>query len=408
MTCYLAGPIARRAVPELPSLDMSQPGPDMQKRARAWLEATKDLRESYDSDTLATERPGVDPAWLLSDWSYAELCAQAGSPAPSPRPLSTPVSRAVGFQVYDGNGVMNTRFLRSGLFGGGAQPGQRLPVLNSHNGDWIQCRGAALGQDHLDVMLAVFRRTSGVYDERLGEEIVFAPYEVCKELGMSDSTVSLSRLSGWVKDLQATVVELHEPKGVDPRHPVSTPLLSNLDSNRKGRVEGRRTLTWSVVVPAPVYASLVASRLFSAIPLDARKALESPFMRWLSAYMATHEPGRILSLNMVALAQAGGLKANPETTNGKRELRRQVRQAFEVLAKGEVRAGRSRVRVEGEGLAQALAQGRELVEVKAGPAKGWYVSAEQVRTFKPLVKVVTPPGNHNPDYIAVMRAGGQG
>lgn len=405
MTQYLD--IRPTALPALPALDASGVDPSMQARAARWMELTEHQLH-LDESTYATQRPGVDPDWLLTDREYARLIAQA--PLASAPATSSPGKgnqRPVPFKVYDGRGVMNTRFLRCGLFGGAAAD-ERLPVLKSKTGDWVQCRGARLHQDHLDVMLALFRRTTGTYDVRLGEEIIFNPYELCQALGMAVNSTSLVKLASWIKDLQSAVIELHEPQGPHPERPVSTPLLSNLDNEvAKDEVDGRPLprgrVMWSVVVPAPVYKSFVASRLFSAIRLDVRLALESPFIRWLSAYMSTHEPGYILALDMPTLAQAGGLRIATDTEHGRRNLRRQVRAAFATLASGTVETARGRRRLTDEEAQDAQRQGQPLIEVEEGSAKGFYARALAVKTFEPMVRVIDPPGKYSPDTIFVSR-----
>lgn len=419
MTQYL-GPRPAR-LPRLPALSLKRPTPAMQAAARAWLSATAHLAH-LDGETLATGRPGLGTGEMLTDREFAQrLCeavlddAELLESLESVRAVSVSEAqlRRAEYDVRDGYGVMNTRFLRCGLFSSAEDT--HLPVLRSRTGDWVLRRGKPLGQDHLDFMMAVLASTSGQFDAKLGEAIAFSPYQVCETLGMSKNHASLEKLKAWAADLMGTVIELHEPEGPHPERPTMSQFLGSLTTLSKEEVDALRLagslpsappgskVFWQVVVPAVVFTEFVKKGVFSGLRLDVRRALNSPFQKWLASYLSTHEPGRILAFNIPELAQAGGLRICTATEHGRKNLRRAVRDAFAVLESGKVPMRRGRLKLTDEDACRAREDGSPVFEVQSGTAQGTYVSQPMEAVFKPLVKVVHPKDANDPDTVFAMR-----
>ncbi len=419
MTRYLGSRPA--GLPRLPALSLKRPTPAMQAAARAWLNATASLSH-LDGETVACGRPGLASGEMLTDREFAQRVCDVALPElaaledlESVRAVSVCEAqlRRAEYDVRDGYGVMNTRFLRCGLFS--SAQAEHLPVLRSRTGDWVLRRGKPLGQDHLDFMMAVLAGTSGRFDAKLGEAIAFSPYQVCETLGMSKNHAALAKLKEWAADLMGTVIELHEPEGPHPERPTMSQFLGSLTTLPREEVEAMRRegtlpaapagtkVFWQVVVPAVVFTEFVKKGVFSGLRLDVRRALNSPFQKWLASYMSTHEPGRILAFSIPELAEAGGLNISTATEHGRKNQRRAVREAFAVLESGRVPMRRGRLRLSEDAASAAREGGEAVFEVRTGTAQGAYVSQPMEALFKPLVRLVHPAGETDPDTVFAMR-----
>lgn len=281
---------------------------------------TSAAQATLDAETFAAHRPGAADE-LLTDREYAGRCLAALG-ARDGRPAAG--SETLGYTVFAGYSVMNRHVLRSGLFTQGAAG--ELTVLKAPEVRVV--RSAALDDGHLDALLGVLSYSTGRYDPDLGEVVRFAPHAMLRRLGMSQNSAAMRKLYGWLTALQGTLVAV-----IEREHArfAQAPLLGELRGALDARGELQGAAPWQVVVPAAVFRGLIARGVFAAIRLDARRALTSPFAKWLHAFVSSQRPGVELVFDVDELARTGGLAlANPA------EARRRVRETLRALERGEV------------------------------------------------------------------------
>lgn len=380
-----------RALPPLPHLDASSLTSSCRQAARDWLAALDkiDGARQLIADTFAADRPGLDPADLLTDEEYMRRIAEtpdadlvdapaapskakpapkasresASEPSPEPAYELAPGRGFLAGKVRAGAGraAMAVQVLRSPAFSS-PELGALLPlVADRKNARIIVEAPVPLTADHLDVLLFAISKVVNKPDPVLGTEVRFSIYEFVAALGWSDSQAGYARAIQSINELRRTNAILVEDVTA-PKDKVDTIEFMLLgEFRRPGR--GQADKKWSVNLPASLFELVEKSRC-SLVDLNARAALRAPFARWLHGFFCTQTQGKRRAFGAVELCRAGGLQ-NARTAN----LLQHLRETLKCLESGQVeRAGKT------HHFAPVVAPGWSLTQ---DPSGEWVLEAEK-------------------------------
>lgn len=309
MTAYLCPRPA--GLPPLPALDLSKVDRRMMQLAEAFLDAVSAPKlQTLAQETLARERPGLEPDELLTDVQYAERVIEAGprdalkTTKSGDAPKSDGKAYQVGrLRIGRGLAVMNNQILRSGAFSGPSLD-TALPVIADKTSYSIELRGVAPRADHLDVLLYAVSLVEQAPDPEHGVKVSFTSHQFLSTLGWAINSEGYARLSTVLQELKRIELRYH-----DRSNPKQGRIhVDNLIGSLVMPDAENETQRWTVTLPATLFR-IYDLRRNAVIDLKARAAVRSDFGRWLHGFLSSQEPGRERAYDAEALCRAGGLNS---------------------------------------------------------------------------------------------------
>jgi hypothetical protein len=248
-------------------------------------------------------------------------------------------TRSVPYNVFEGQGVAPTAFLRTSLFNDIKVDDKTrvFEVLGLKN-TCVERDGKPLGQNHLQALVYLLGKVVKWTNE--GTTVKFSAWDAVRVLGKGANSQTVKNLKSTLEDLQGTRIRLvHDTNNAtEESAPLVGRLLTSLD---KGKM-----VCWEVQLTSTLLDAIARHRTF--LDLNTLAVIPMGVTTWLYGYIAS-QPAKETEWDLDALAERAGLTMpldkmvetgeNPtpkQVQTRVDENRRKIKAALELLKQGVV------------------------------------------------------------------------
>lgn len=271
--------------------------------------------------------------------------------------------RTLPFEIFEGYGASPTALVRTEFFAN-QQPGTQIFKLLGMNMMSVERGKMPLSDTHF-VLIVFLVSLVRSWDEELGVNLKFNPWEAVRRMGWSVNTLSLLRLKDAIDRLADTTVCVYRDNETDREE--AAPIVAR----RVTEMDKAKRSIWEVQLTSTLLKMVSAHRTY--IKFETLAALPAGCATLLYAFIAS-EKSRESEWDLDDLARLTGL-----TSSKPAQIKRKLKAALEIMVCGRVEVkprGEAVRAVEGLGEVDFNSNGELVVRSKTSRTKTFNPSLE--------------------------------